>query len=1134
MSQSLPPQVLDLIARFDRNRDSYKSPQYNETQLRREFLDPFFKALGWDIDNEQGYAEAYKDVIHEDAIKVGEATKAPDYCFRIGGTRKFFLEAKKPAIDIKNDVAPAFQLRRYAWTSKLPLGILSDFEEFSVYDCRVKPHQSDKASVARILYIPYTEYPQRWDEIAGIFSRDAVLKGSFDRYAESNKVKRGTADVDDEFLNTIEGWRSDLARNLALRNPKLTQRELNFAVQRIIDRIIFLRIGEGRGIETYGRLQGLVNGDRIYPRLCQIFEEADARYNSGLFHFKPEKTRHEAPDELTLSLQIDDKLLREIIKGIYYPESPYVFSALPAEILGQVYEQFLGKVIRLTEGHQAMVEEKPEVKKAGGVYYTPAYIVDYIVENTVGKLLVDIAGAILPSGGSTGRGSRPINTPIHGGVGTGSQTETVSTVSPKSTASVLRRVSKLKVLDPACGSGSFLIGAYEHLLKWHLDYYTANDPAKWAKGNKPTLVQVSGGRYQLTIAERKRILLDNIYGVDIDAQAVETTKLSLLLKVLEGETQQTLQLVLRMFQERALPDLGDNIKCGNSLIGSDFYQQQSLNLLTDEERYRINVFDWNGKDGFPEIMASGGFDAVIGNPPYVRIQVMKEWAAEEAGFYKNHYNSAQSGNYDLYVVFMERGLSVLTKNGRLGYIVPNKFLNAEYGRGIRATLSAGAHLEELVHFGAEQVFAQATTYTCLSFLSKSKSPTFRFIDGSNLSQWRITRTGPNAEISSDELGLAAWGFATGPAAGLIKRLKALRQRLGDIADIFVGLQTSADDVFIMDLVERNSRTYRLKSKSVEAEVVIEKELLHPLLSGTDVKGYRPLIERQFILFPYDVADEVKLLPWSEIASKYPRAASYLQQNRKRLEDREQGRMRNDKWHGYIYLKNMKRQACEKVCVPRLVAQLCSSFDKTGTFFLDNVDVGGVTIKPEACRSGYDLPLIQGLLNSTLLGWFFPYISAPFRGGWMSANRQFLSQLPLPSLGETSATYRSNATLIRQFVDQLSNLHSQHATTKTPQEKTALERQISATDAQIDKLVYELYGLTEDEIKIVEGKADIAVAAAAAETKKKIGKQKSKNKNPAYADPPPAPTAPNLTPEQSYGDAAHYFSAKEEPPGYGSN
>ena len=192
---SAPNEIIELIGRFERNLVAYKSGQYNETQLRREFLDPFFETLGWDVNNKQGYAEAYKDVIHEDAIKIGSATKAPDYCFRIGGTRKFFVEAKKPSVNLRDDVSPAFQLRRYAWSAKLPLSILTDFEEFLVYDCRIKPDKTDKPSTSRVLYLNYAEYPQRWDEIASIFSRDAILKGSFDKYAESTKLKKGTAEL---------------------------------------------------------------------------------------------------------------------------------------------------------------------------------------------------------------------------------------------------------------------------------------------------------------------------------------------------------------------------------------------------------------------------------------------------------------------------------------------------------------------------------------------------------------------------------------------------------------------------------------------------------------------------------------------------------------------------------------------------------------------------------------------------------------------------------------------------------------------------------------------------------------------------------------------------------------------------
>ncbi|HKJ40248.1 MAG TPA: type I restriction endonuclease, partial [Anaerolineales bacterium] len=253
-----PEIVHQLVRRFEENLESYRSSKYNETQLRREFLDPLFEALGWDVFNKAGYAENYKDVVHEDSIDVDGATKAPDYAFRIGGQRKFFLEAKKPSVKVETDIYPAFQLRRYSWSAKLPIGVLSDFEEFAIYESRSKPNKKDKVSTGRVAFYKFTDYIEKWDEIADIFSREAVLKGSFDKYAEGLKTKKGTAEVDDAFLAEIERWRELLAKNFALRNKSLTTRELNYAVQVTIDRIVFLRICEDRGIEPYEKLKNIL------------------------------------------------------------------------------------------------------------------------------------------------------------------------------------------------------------------------------------------------------------------------------------------------------------------------------------------------------------------------------------------------------------------------------------------------------------------------------------------------------------------------------------------------------------------------------------------------------------------------------------------------------------------------------------------------------------------------------------------------------------------------------------------------------------------------------------------------------------------------------------------------------------
>jgi len=1015
-----PATVLKLCETFADHSDHYRSANYNEAQLRKEFLDPFFAALGWDMDNAQGLAPQYRDVIHEDALRIGPHVKAPDCAFTLHGQRKFFLEAKKPAVHIKSDVDPAYQLRRYAWSAKMPLSILSDFEEFAIYDTRVKPVKNDPASKARTFYCTFDQYPEKWDEIAAIFSRDSILKGSFDKYAESNKKKKGTAEVDASFLEEIERWRDLLARNLALRNPSLSVRDLNFAVQKTIDRLVFLRICEDRGTEDYGRLRVVANGTQTYPRLLELFRAADHRYNSGLFHFSKEKGQAEEPDTLTPHLALDDKVLKDIIIHLYYPDSPYEFSVLPADILGSVYEQFLGKVITLTAGHRALVEDKPEVKKAGGVYYTPTYIVDYIVRQTVGTLI-------------DGR-------------------------TPK-------QIESIRILDPACGSGSFLIVAYQFLLDWYHRYYIAHDPEKLAKGKTPLLVPARGGGWALTTAERKRILLAHIFGVDIDSQAVEVTKLSLLLKVLEGETAQSVQLEL--IHQRVLPDLGDNIKCGNSLIGSDFYAQPGLPEMDPDDHLRVNVFDWDGKDGFPEIMKAGGFDAVIGNPPYIRIQTMRDTQPEAVEYFGRRYVSAAKGNYDIYVVFAERALALLNHTGRAGFILPNKFFSAEYGLPLRTLLSTGKHLKHIVHFGDQQIFATATTYTCLLFLTKAPSRSCRFHQVENLTDWVNGGKAQRGEVLAEDINGIAWNVYVGPAVKVMKRLLLQPRKLKDVASLFVGLQTDADDVFILNEVSRTKQQIECESVATSKTHCFEASHLKPFLKGSlDIRRYGFSGASKWLVFPYqNDGGRSTLIPAAEYANKFPLTWQYLVANRPRLTKRAKGALGSN-WHGYVYKKNHVRFQQPKILAPAIATGACFAWDAVGDYYFVGSGGGG--------GGGYGIVLdsapgwsplfLLGILNSRLTTFFLKKTSSVFRGGYIALNRQYIEDIPLPEVKGTSPAHDRIVTLVETMLD----LHRQRAAVKTPHEQTALDRQIAATDARIDRLVYALYGLTEEEIKLVEG------------------------------------------------------------------
>ncbi len=647
-----PDSLHQLVDKFQRGRSAFLQPDYNETQLRQEFVNPFFEALGWDVGNS-------RQVLHEASLRSGRSVRHPDYSFLAGARRVFYVETKKPAIDIGENIEPAQQLRSYGWSGNTAVGILTNFAELAVYDCRIQPQQGDSPDTARLLHLDCGQYLDEWALLHSAFSREAAQQG---RHRELlDEAPKNVLPVDEAFLQDMERWRRDLARELHKQghfiDRELSERELNLLVQQTIDRIVFLRIAEDRSLEPEDQLERAAQGQGVYKKLKDLYIGADRKYNSGLFHFAAGDSRRPKPDRLSMEIFIPDSVLRPIILDLYPPKSRYQFSVIAADILGQAYERFLGNVIEVRSGKYettVAVREKPEVRKAGGVYYTPSYIVDYIVENTVGALL---EGA-----------------------------------SPEGAAQV-------RILDPACGSGSFLTGAYQFLLDWHLRQY-ARQPERYKNR-----ISRRGDGYILNLVEKRRILTNNIYGVDLDQNAVEVSKLSLLLKMLEHEDEATGGLDAN---GPLLPDLGGNIKWGNSLVGSDFYDGADVGDLADEELQRVKAFDWDSGAGFGEIMAAGGFDAVIGNPPYVRQETL---GREFKAYAKTKYET-YAGTADLYTYFIERGVKLLKAGGLFGIIVANKWLRARYGKPLRQWLKKQA-IREIVDFGDLPVFQQATTYPCI-------------------------------------------------------------------------------------------------------------------------------------------------------------------------------------------------------------------------------------------------------------------------------------------------------------------------------------------------------------------------------------------------------------------------------------
>ena len=1006
----LPVELKKLVDTFQDNYDWYNNPSYNETQLRREFLDKVIKILGWDVDNDAGYAETFKEVIHEDRQEVDGKTKAPDYCIQQGGKKLFFIEAKKPSVDLKQDINPAFQVRRYGWSAKLLLCILADFQEWAIYDTTTKPDAKDKAGISRIFYCrfdeldtPYRDGLTHWQYIESLFSKTAIMKGSLEKFKKSDK-KRGTQEVDGAFLEDIEKWREDLAKNL-VKNNTLDERELNSIVQRTIDRIIFLRICEDRGMETENSLLKLTEKSKtdIYKGLLDLFQLADTKYNSGLFHFIEEKGNPEPADKLSLSIKVSDNILKDIIKSLYYP-APYQFNQMPADILGSVYERFLGKVIRLTSSRRAIIEEKPEVRKAGGVYYTPSYIVDYIVDNTIGEQL---------------KGKNP------------------------------KTIGKFRIVDPACGSGSFLIVAYQKMLDWYLEQYM-----KSPESYKKQLVKTGNESYKLSITERKRILIDHIFGVDIDTQAVEVSKLSLLLKALEGIT--TLEATPRLALERLLPSLGNNIKCGNSLIGSDFYNCQQQLDLSMEEQIKINVFDWD--TGFKEVFADGGFDAVIGNPPYV-----KEYT--ERSIFENIKQAKLAkyyqGKMDLWYFFVCHGLDILKKKGKLGFIAPNNWIT-NYGASIlRNKIMTDAKIDSYVDFGDFRVFSEASIQTMVFILSRgnnSKKYNFDYfkIQNNKLDVSDLSKVLTNSDdiehikinINPLEMQDKLITFVDNRKYTVLSKILEVGKYHLIEKDIAQGI------VYPQDFLNQKNRNILGDNFEIGDGIFVinnqEKRDLN--LANNELKLVRPEYNTGQIgrYFANDKNNNWVIYTGSsfkkiESITPYPNIKKHLDKFAKIITS-------SNAPYGLHRARNEDFFKGEKI----ISLRKCAGQPKFAYVDFDSyVSATFYVIKP----NNISLKYLTGILNSRLIAFWLK------NKGKMQGSNYQIDKEPLLDIPIFNTTDKRQQEQMVSLVDSMLKLKRQEA--KTSQEKTVYERQIMGLDNEIDNLVYKLYGLTQDEIKIVE-------------------------------------------------------------------
>ncbi|MFZ0063457.1 MAG: N-6 DNA methylase [Pyrinomonadaceae bacterium] len=602
----------------------------------------------------------------ERGVATNEWRKRSDYAFLAPNFRdvRFYVEAKKPHAGIDNPDF-YFQTIRYGWNSHTPIAVLTDFEELRVLDCRYKPNIRTAIGHAVLKY-HYTDYSdeQKFRTVYYLFSRESVLEGSIENFAKGlpklsrKRAMRGAAkdehqDIDEAFLKELDEYREELARAFKRSNSELESEALTEVTQRTLDRLVFMRFLEDKLIETEPLIEELHRRGNAWENFVATSRRLDRVYNGIIFK---EHSLLDSP-----GFTPDGRTFDKISRNLSHTNSPYDFNAIPIHILGSIYERFLGKVIVATD-KRARVEEKPEVRKAGGVYYTPEYIVRYIVDNTVGKLIE---------------------------------------------AKTPEEIRKLRFADIACGSGSFLLGVYDTLLRYHTAYYNRNKRTQ-NEGQKAGCLPTETGALRLSLLQRRTILLNNIYGVDIDPQAVEVAQLSLYLKLLEDETTASAHQQQMALREDLLPSLNKNIVSGNSLIDWDILEGK---LFDSGEERKLNPM--NFEDVFPEVIKRGGFDAIVGNPPYIRMEGFKSIKS----YLKKNYASHDERS-DLYAYFIERINTLIRPDGRYGVIVSNKFLRSNYGAPLRDLLKEKAKVERIVDFAGLPVFKGATVRTLILIASQ--------------------------------------------------------------------------------------------------------------------------------------------------------------------------------------------------------------------------------------------------------------------------------------------------------------------------------------------------------------------------------------------------------------------------------
>ncbi len=989
----------ELANKFKANEAEYLSASFIEAQARKQLIDPLFAALGWDMEDKAREGPARCEVW----VEKGETTGRPDYNFRIEGRTRFFAEAKAPHVKLSGP--EILQAKRYAWnTEEVSFAVLTDFEEFHLYDTTIPPDEKHP-ELGLIFAYRYDQYltPKALTDLWQL-SRDGVAAGSLDRLLKQDATSRRLRiPVGKAFLADLTKWRERLAKDAYKNDPALDVGVLSEAVQVFLDRLIFIRTAEDRRIIEAALLRRLADRWKegthrsLRALLDQLFKQINEDLNGDIFK----------PNEALGQVEFDHALVAKIIGGLY--DGPYDFAVIGVELLGSIYERYLGQTIRVT-ATRAIVEDKPGIHKAHGVYYTPRYIVDYIVDQTVGKII---------------KGKTP------------------------------KEIARVRIVDPACGSGSFLLGAYQKLIDYHVAWYSKHFEEVREGKLLRYVDDAPDGSRKLTIEEKGEILKNNIFGVDIDPQAVEITMMSLYIKALEGEVTSKGGL---------LPPLKNNIKCGNSLIGTDYSNVSQLERVRPFDWYREfqKAFDVKQtKDAKRKVR----FDCVIGNPPYVKEYVNRHPFHDLRGTELAKY---YQGKMDLWYIFACLSIDILKKGGLHSFIATNNWITNSGASILRQKVLAETQLREFVDFGDYRVFDTAGIQTMIYLLEKNGKRhrgkvRYRRITDPGLTQVEVQdflfrgECGDCAVSFDATISVAKQGqvftFFDDREAKILKAIEAKASCRLTKPEVAQGIVTPQDYVLEKHLprihdsrVKAGDGIFVLSSKELRALRLTnaEKALVKPYYTTGQLHRYYGHPKNDLWILYTNAGEVAHIDDYTHIKAHLDKFARVITSDNKPYglhRARKECFFLGDK---LISLRKTDRPHFTYVDFPCYVSQ---------TFYV---------LKP----TGINLKYLAGVLNSRLCHFWLDR-KGKKQGNLLQVDKAPLLEIPIRRVNLSSPTDRTCHDKIVSLVERMLELQKGLASARTSANRRLYQRQIEAKESEIDALVYKLYGLTQNEIRTVE-------------------------------------------------------------------